>query len=157
MNVSSLSTTDRRGIILLYLHDRFPGSFAFSQLRKTLNFLCNGNELRRQLAYLEERGFVAHESIHVGNVTVETFALTADGVDVVGGVISYTGVSIPDLVEGGWGPRNKHGSIAVAKSILQAVHIEPTNDIIQLRTWEQNISLAARYLRTAIAELDQVS
>lgn len=87
----------RRGIVLHALLGQYP--LALTQValeRQVAPFYkaADGRALSRDLAYLEEKQFLRHESHEVGGRVFNTFILTPAGVDIVERVAVDAGVEI---------------------------------------------------------------
>ena len=86
----------RRGLVLLTLHAQYPFSLVEALLTRATATMYVGDprEAARDLAYLEERKFIATETSGFRGTVLRSFKLTAVGVDVVLGVIEDPGVII---------------------------------------------------------------
>jgi len=87
-----------RGLILLAC--RFStGCLDRATIRGTLDgwgYPMEREHLMRQLAYCEERGWLRHEERTAADITLALYHITADGRDVLHGVVEHPGLTIPD-------------------------------------------------------------
>lgn len=85
----------RRGVILLTLHANYPAGVSYRLISQRYEMLADsGDDLRRDLAYLAERGFAVETAEHVRGLPVLMYRVTAAGIDLVEGVTSDPGIRI---------------------------------------------------------------
>lgn len=90
----------RRGILLLALHAQFPLALTRPALDRQVGpfYAHDPVQLVRDLAYLEQKGFLVQKRARIGQHVIETATLTPAGVDVVEGTTSDPGI---EIVRGG--------------------------------------------------------
>lgn len=86
----------RRGLVLQALHAQYPYPLTEAALSRQISVIYLGDERARarDVAYLEEKGFLQVERATVGAVTLRTFKITTAGVDVVEGSTKDAGVEL---------------------------------------------------------------
>lgn len=86
----------RRGLILLALNEQFPLPMMEAALHARVApvFLGDERAWSKDLAYLEQRGFVKRTEETVMGRKLVTFALTPDGINVAEGSVTDPGVEI---------------------------------------------------------------
>lgn len=95
MAVQSTIVPARRGAILLTLHVSYPLPVAFRLIAQQYATLAEtGDDLRRDLAYLVERGFIVETTEHLRGLEVLTYKLLAAGLDIAEGITRDPGVLI---------------------------------------------------------------
>lgn len=94
MSADVNETRLRRGLILHALHAQFPMALTKSSTEKQVGPFYGGDtrSLARDLAYLEESGFLEDRSSEIGDRTVHAYKITPAGMNLVEGATKDPGV-----------------------------------------------------------------
>lgn len=87
-----------RGWILRILNRVYPDPLDIDTVRKQLidlRFLSGDSDIRGNIAYLKEKGFIKIEEVGSGTIKRTVASLTANGKDLIDGAVSaVVGVSL---------------------------------------------------------------
>lgn len=88
----------RRGLVLMALNAQYPLGLAEAALELQVGPFYAGDQraLVRDLAYLEDSGYLARKSVKVARQSVRSFEITPKGIDVVECSVTDPGVVISD-------------------------------------------------------------
>ncbi len=85
----------QRGLVLHALQAQYPHPLTQVSLERQVQHLVQaGGELDQVTSYLVEKGLVEARSEKIGRISVTTYRLTADGVDVADGSVALPGVDM---------------------------------------------------------------
>ena len=88
----------RRGLILLVLLEQYPHQLARSILERHMEPAYHGQEVDREffrdLAYLEDSGYIERSQSRFGGRSVESFKITPKGIDVAERSVEDPGVEL---------------------------------------------------------------
>ena len=86
----------RRGLILLTVYEQYPAFLNDKVIHRAVGTLYAGDmkELARDLSYLVECELITERTERVASLSIRSFKLTTDGVDVAQGSVEHPGVHI---------------------------------------------------------------
>ena len=91
-----MSEPANRGLVLQVLHTQYPLALTRVALEsRVLPFYGqDSRELARDIAYLEDKGYLRQDATEVDDLRVHTFRITANGVDVGEKRVQVPGVAM---------------------------------------------------------------